>query len=174
MNYTLILYKSDGCNTCRGCVMEQWGSEFDIDADIEESDAINKIVGAFTTWSEGGSYSAHLIGVFEETNDKYDHGMLTPTEKVVYSFSQYDDSSWRHEEGGCRVLSHHCDANYERAEQEVNRINKIIRTKVKETIEAQQAAAERAKAAQVAEEAKKKELYERQQLEALKNKYERK
>lgn len=171
MNYTLVLYKSDGCNTCRGCVMEQWGSDFDLDVDIEENDAINKIVGAFTSPSEGGAYSAHLVGVFEETNDKYDHGMLTPTEKVVYHFGQYDGSSWRREVGGYSVLSYHCDQNQERADADAARINQLIREKVAQTFAAQEKVAADAKAKEEAEEAKQKELYERQQLVALQQKY---
>ncbi len=65
MNYTLILYKPDGCTTSRGCVMDQWGSDFSMDVDISEDDALNKIASTFYN-EHDGSYEAHIIGVIEE------------------------------------------------------------------------------------------------------------
>lgn len=129
-NYTLVLYKSDGCNTCRGCVMEQWGSDFSIDTDVEESDAIERIAAAFTKPSEGGGYEAHLISFIPEKNDKYDNGMISPVEQVVYSFDQYCSPDWRQQMGGWNVRSYHCEANTEEVEENGKRINSLIRQQV--------------------------------------------
>jgi hypothetical protein len=173
-NYTLVLYKSDGCNTCRGCVMEQWGSEFDFYPDIDENDVVVKIVDAFTRRSDGGSYSAHLIGVLEETNDQYDHGMLTPTEKVIYQFEQYNGSSWQNEVGGVNVLSYHCSENEEKVEKIGIHINKLIRDKVEKLLENRRIEVEMTEAAELEKKVKEQEVYERQQLLALQKKYENK
>lgn len=172
MNYTLILYKSDGCNTCRGCVMEQWGSEFDLDADITEEEAVNKIAEAFARPSEGGSYEAHLIGVIEEHRDKYDNGLLTPTEKVIYRFSQYYGSAWRQEEGSYQTLSYHCDSNESHVQAEGARIDKLIREKVTSILDARAQLEKKRKEEEDANKIKQQEIFERNQLNALKQKYE--
>ena len=177
MNYTLVLYKSDGCNTCRGCVMESWGSDFSLDVDVEESDAIERIASAFTAPSEGGGYTAHLIGLIEERNDPYDKGMLTPAQQVVYEFiqhsRQYSYNPYQPLPGyGMVKSSHYHDAIVEFTESECVRINNLIRTKVKETLENKKLEEEKATQLKKEQEAKAKENYERQQLEALKNKYE--
>lgn len=130
--YTLVLYKSDGCNTCRQCVMEQWGSDFSLDSDISETDAINKIAETFAKKSDGGSYSAHLISIIDEKLDKYDHATITPTEKLVYEFDQYYDSSYKREVGGYRIKSYHHEDNDVLVEEDIKRINELIRSKVKE------------------------------------------
>ena len=64
--YTLILYKSDGCNTCRQCTMEQWGSDFSIETNVTEDTAISRIAAAFLGKPDAyGRYQAHLICVKE-------------------------------------------------------------------------------------------------------------
>lgn len=170
-NYTLVLYKSDGCNTCRGCVMEQWGSDFSLDTNVDEADAIEKIAEAFTRPSEGGSYTAHLIGVIEEKRDKYDNGYIADAEQVVYEFDQYTSASWQQQVGGMTVRSCNHEAHCEEIEIEGNRINQLIRNRVIAILEAQRLANEKARKEEEAEEAKQKELYERQQLAALQQKY---
>jgi hypothetical protein len=82
----MVLHKSSGYNTCRQCIMERWGSDFSLDFDISEEDAINRIAKVFAQSSNLGSYEAYLIGIIESKHDKYDNGMLTPTEQVVYAF----------------------------------------------------------------------------------------
>jgi len=171
MNYTLVIYKSDGCNTCRGCVMEQWGSEFDLDVCAYDADVVNKVSEAFTRWSDGGSYVAYAIGVIPEKRDKYDNGLIVPAEKVVYEFQQYGSDSWRQQPGGVSVLSYHDEANYDEVVAEGNRLNKLIREKVAQTIADQRAAAERAKDAEKEQKRIEQEKQERQQLAALQQKY---
>ena len=170
-NYTLVLYKSDGCNTCRGCVMEQWGSDFSLDSDVEESDAIDRIAYAFTKESEGGSYTAYLIGMIDEKRDKYDHSCIADAEKVIYEFEEYTHTGWRQQAGGVVIRSSNHDAHYEEIELEGKRLNCLIRDRVTVLREDRRLRIEKEKVRKQEEEAKQKEIYERQQLAALQNKY---
>lgn len=147
--------------------MEQWGSDFSFEVDIEELSAIERIATAFASPSEGGSYEAHLIGVIESKSDKFDEGMLTPTEKVVYSFEQHDHPFV------CAhyVKSNHCDSNWEEVNAEGARLNALIHARVSKILEDRHAESERQAAKNREEDARKREIYERQQLEALKQKY---
>ena len=130
--YTLILSKPDGYTTSMQCIMDRWNSEFSIDVEISEKDAINKISEAFATKSHGGSFTAHLIGIVEETRDKYNRDMVTPMEKAIYEFEQYSGTSWRQEPGSYSVISYHHEDNHERIEEDAKRINELIRVRVEE------------------------------------------
>ena len=153
-NYTLVLYKSDGCNTCRGCVMEQWGSDFSVDTDLTETEVIENIASAFTRPSEGGGYEAHVFSVRDDT-------------QIIHTFDQ--SSNWQ----GTKYTNttHSILMDWEKDEDEGNRLQSLISKRVTEILEAQRLSAEREKAKEKEEEAKQQELLERQQLAALQQKY---
>ncbi len=131
MNYTVVLYKSDGCNTCRGCIMEQWGSDFSLDTNVAEVDAIKQIAAAFTRPSEGGSYTAYLIGVCNG-------------QQVVHTFEQYHD--WRHDAQGGWSTDTQADEDWEVDNDEGKRLNSLIREQVAQILEQQRLASEQAAA----------------------------
>jgi hypothetical protein len=138
--------------------MEQWGSDFSLDMNVSEDEAIERISNAFTSPSEGGSYEANLISVRN-------------SEQVKHQFDQYSSSSWKQEVGGVSTWG---TGDYweDIDEKEGKRLNDLIRKKVNEITENKRLAEEKAKTEQKDKEAKAKETYERQQLEALKQKYE--
>ena len=113
MNYTLILNMPDGVTTCRGCVMESWGSNFSIDTDLTEEAAVNKIAETFAEPEYGSNYTAHLIWI----NERNDTGERP--EQVVYEI--YAD-------GGTALLSRH-DSSYDFIDAERGRLYKLISTK---------------------------------------------
>jgi hypothetical protein len=43
VNYTIIGYRPDGSNSCRGCVMDRWGSEFNMEHTTDRDTAIQHI-----------------------------------------------------------------------------------------------------------------------------------
>lgn len=151
--------------------MEQWGSEFSLDVEVDEPNAIEQIADAFTKPADGGSYEAYLIWLVESKYDKYDNATLTPTEKVVYSFEQYSYPTWKHSSGGYGVKSYHCDLNTDEVDLECKRLNGLIRNKVFDILENRRKLEEKEKEEQKEKEAKKKELNERQQLADLQRKY---
>ena len=154
-NYTLVLYKSDGCNTCRGCVMESWGSDFSLDTDLTETQVIESIAGAFTKPSEGGGYEARVFDVRDGI-------------QVIHTFDQH--SNWKGTTYSNNTHSNHLD--WEVDEAEGNRLHGLISNRVTEILEAQRLSAERAKVAEEAAEEKQQEENARQQYEALKLRYE--
>lgn len=156
-NYTLVLYKSDGANTCRGCVMESWGSDFSLDNDLTETEVVESIANAFTKPSEGGGYEAHVIYVRDG-------------EQIIHNFDQ--SSNWQGTTYSHTTHSNHED--WETDETEGDRLQCVIKDRVDEILKARQLADEKEKAKEKAEEAKQKELHERQQLVALQKKYENK
>ena len=132
--YTLVLYKEDGYNTCRQCIMERWGSDFSFDSEISESEAIDKIATAFSgKFCPYGSYTAYLISLIDEKLDKYDHATITPTEKLVYKFDQH--SCYGHKQpGSYQIESYHHEDNHPIIEEDIKRIDELIRSKVKEIV----------------------------------------
>lgn len=158
MNYTLILYKSSGCNTCRSCVMETWDSEFSVDVGISEDVAINKISDAFTYPSDGGSYVAYLS--FQLNNNS-----------VAYEFEQYGGVSWIREPGGYNLHGEFGD-DYDSACANAKRINDIIRDTCVSIIKSRELALKKVEEQKRELELKRQEKAERQQLEQLKQKYE--
>jgi hypothetical protein len=44
MNYTLIAHKSSGSTSCRGCIMDQWDSDFELYYSSNATDVINTAV----------------------------------------------------------------------------------------------------------------------------------
>lgn len=124
MNYTLILNMASGYTTCMQCVMESWGSDFSIDTNISEEEAINEIAKIFSEtpidsihpvkkWEK---YTAYLIGLIENSSHS--------TEQVVYEFT-YDEA---------HVGSYHDDLNDTFVENELKRICDLIRTKQKKIL----------------------------------------
>lgn len=171
--YTVIINKPDGCTTSMCCVMDQWGSDFALDANVDENDAIDKIVSAFTNPGEYGEYTAHLIGILDEKLDSHGEGVIHDAEQLVYEFDQYDSgSSWNRSAGGARVLSNHSDSSYEEVENDLNRINRIIRDKVVTILKDREALVEKQAAEEKEEKRIADEKYERQQFELLKQKFE--
>ena len=151
-NYILILHKPDGCTTCRGCVMDSWGSAFSLDTNVSETDAINKIAESFAD-TEYGNYTAHLI---------------CPN-SVVYEFEQ-SSGSWPYGDGYVQVLN--CtDDGYVQEDEDSKRLHELIWKRVAEVREANRIRAEKAAAEEARAEAERHERYEREQLEKLKQKY---
>ena len=151
-NYILILHKPDGCTTCRGCVMDSWGSSFSLDTNVSETDAINKIAEAFAD-TEYGNYTAHLI---------------CPN-SVVYEFEQ-KSGIWPYGDGGVHVLNG-SDDGYESEEIDAKRLHSLIWIRTAEVREDSRILAEKAAAEEAREEADRQERYDREQLEKLKQKY---
>lgn len=116
-NYTLVLYKSDGCNTCRGCVMEQWGSDFSVDTDLTEAEVIESIAGAFTKPSEGGGYEARVFDVRDGI-------------QIIHTFDQ--SVNWDGTRYGSSTHSNHIE--FEEDDNEGSRIYKLIRNRVDEIL----------------------------------------
>lgn len=154
-NYTLVLYKSDGCNTCRGCVMEQWGSDFSVDTGIAEAEVVENIANAFTRPSDGGGYEARVFGVREDT-------------QIIHTFDQ--SSNWQ----GTKYTNttHSILVDWETDENEGNRLQGLINKRVTEILEDRRLSIENEKVRQKKKEEKQKEQFERQQLAALQKKYE--
>lgn len=174
MNYTLIIYKSDGCNTCRGCVMEQWGSDFSIDTNMSESDVVEKIAEAFTRPSEGGAFTAHLIGIVNGSSISSAFGGETdiPTEQFVIEFDQYSGSSWRQELGGFNSVSSNHELHSDEIEGVGKKINDLIRNRVGDYLNVQAEAKKKHDEEEKSKQEKAKKDYELKQLEELKKKYE--
>jgi hypothetical protein len=138
--------------------MEQWGSDFSLDMEVKEDDAISRIAAAFAQPSDGGSYEAHLISVRDG-------------KQVRHRFEQYTGLNWEHKEGGVSTWG---DAEFWENidENEGKRLNALIRGHVATILDERKNAEEKAALDKKNKEAKQKETYERQQLEALKQKYE--
>lgn len=154
MNYTLVLYKSDGCNTCRGCVMEQWGSDFSVDTDLTEKEVVENIAGAFTKPSDGGDYEARVFSIRDGI-------------QVIHTFNQ--SSNWQRTTYSNNTHSNHED--WPTDEHEGDRLQLLIKNRVDEILEVRRVLAEKEAVRKKEKEAKEKELYERQQLAALQKKY---
>lgn len=57
MTYTLVAYRSDGQRTCRGCVMDQWSSDFVHIAALTRDELIQRVAQLYS---------------FDSTREKYD------------------------------------------------------------------------------------------------------
>ena len=116
MNYTLILYRPDGCTVCRGCEMERWSSDLSLVTDLTESNMITTIVSAFTTPSSGGNDEAHVFTIRDGI-------------QIIHTFKQYSD--WQG-----TTYSHTTNSNrlsWEEDEKEGDRLNAIIKNTITET-----------------------------------------
>ena len=130
--------------------MEQWGSDFSLDMNVSEDNAISQIATAFTRPNSFGSYEAHLISVRNN-------------QQVRHEFC----------EGGQNVTTWGTEEYWENIdEDEGKRLNTLIRERVNTILEERKTAEEKAVKIKKSKEIKDKEIYERQQLEALKQKYE--
>lgn len=127
--YTLILYRPDGVMTARCCVVDQWYAKFDLSVDVSEKLAVDYIARTFAASSDGGSYTAHLIGIVEEKLDPYDKGLIAPTEQVVYEFEQFTND-WKKDVGGFTVRSNNHEAHVDEVEAKAKELNTRIRERV--------------------------------------------
>ncbi len=68
--YLFIAYKSDGANYCRGCVMEQWGSDFHCSNQLNAEQLTKSIAEyLYLNKTEDGTHDFHI---FEDGIKVYD------------------------------------------------------------------------------------------------------
>lgn len=77
MNYTIIAYKSDGSNSCRGQTYDQWGSQFEIRYTADRREVVKYMAGflADNLRTEQGEWDISVMynGI---PRDEYDRGNL--------------------------------------------------------------------------------------------------
>ena len=156
MKYTLILYQSSGYNSCKGCVMEEWDSDFSLDTNVTEEEAILQIAAKFAEPSDGGGYTAYLISARGD-------------EQVIYTFEQ--DVHWSRE-STISVSTSGPDVDWNEDPDPATRIRNQIITQFNLIIKSREEALKKVENDKAAANLKQKEFAERKQLEALKQKYE--
>ena len=61
--YTLIAYRKNGVQTCRGCVVDRWDSDFKYETNLTREEVIQKLAECRVTNQEGGAYDDTLVYV---------------------------------------------------------------------------------------------------------------
>jgi len=64
MNYTIVVHKSSGSTSCRGCIMDQWDSDFDMDYFTESEHVVSRAVPYILTNmkdEELGNYEVTIL-----------------------------------------------------------------------------------------------------------------